>query len=177
MSAWTVIAHTELSSGSAANITFMNVGNIPSTFTDLILYVSSRNVDSGSSGIRVRFNDDQDTYTARYLYGNGSTPSSGTLTDSASFYGLQGSYTANTFGNAVVYIPNYRSSAAKSFSADATAENNATTTDLSLFANLWNGTDPITKIVLTVSVGNLAQYSSATLYGITSGSSGGVTVS
>jgi hypothetical protein len=177
MSAWTVIAHTELTSGSAANITFMSVGDIPSSYTDLVLYVSSRNVNTSTSGIRIRFNDDTDTYTARTLYGSGSTATSESLTNSASFYGVQGSYTASTFGNAMVYIPNYRSSTAKSFSADAVAENNATSTDLSLFANLWDGTSPITKIVITVSSGDLAQYTSATLYGITKGSSGGVTVS
>ena len=157
-----LIEHKKLDA-AAANIVFTN---IPQNFSDLLIIVSSRNTDASTSGIRVRFNNDSDTYSSRYLYGSGGSASSGTLTNSASFYGTQNSYTANTFSSATVYIPNYTSSAVKPFSADAVAENNAASTDLSLFSNLWDGTDPITQISLAPSSGNLSQNSSATLYGI-----------
>jgi hypothetical protein len=88
------------------------------------------------------------------------------------------SSTANTFGNALIYISNYASSNAKSVSIEAVAENNATTARQDLNAALWNNSAAITSIALTwEQATNFAVGSSATLYGITKGSSGGVVVS
>jgi hypothetical protein len=75
--------------------------------------------------------------------------------------------TANTFGNTSIYIPNYRSSAAKSFSVDAVTENNATLAYQNIQAGLWNNSAAITSISISfLSGGNWAQGSSASLYGI-----------
>jgi hypothetical protein len=176
MSAWTVIAHTELASAQA-EITFMSVGDIPSTYTDLYLVVSARSTASGGTKkLQIKFNGSDANFSTRVLQGTGSSVSSYTETN---YLGEQTipANTADTFASFSVYIPNYRSSTNKSFSSDAVNENNATTAYPTIIAGLWSQTAAITSITLVGQDPNLAQYTSATLYGITKGSSGGVTVS
>jgi len=76
-----------------------------------------------------------------------------------------------------LYLPNYTSSVAKSVSGDNVSENNATASTQTITAGLWSGTDPITSIEIFGSGTNLAQYSSASLYGMRKGSDGTTTVS
>jgi hypothetical protein len=73
--------------------------------------------------------------------------------------------TSSTFGNGELYIPNYAGSQNKSSSADVVPEENAVGTYMSLVANLWSNSAAINQITLTAD-GNLAQHSTATLYGI-----------
>ena len=89
--------------------------------------------------------------------------------------------TSNTFSSGAMYVPNYRSGTSKSVSIDSVSESNATGTFdwwVNIGANLWADNAAITKITITPSGGhNFVQHSSASLYGITAGSSGGVVVS
>jgi hypothetical protein len=181
---YTLIAHTELT-GSQASIVF---SSIPATFTDLYLVTSLRDEVSGvADAMTIYFNASTSGYSVRRLYGNGSGSFSDTEAKrSATSPGSRivvnsvagATATANTFANNGIYIPNYRSAAAKSVSADGVTENNATTSDLGIIAGLWSGTDAITTITIEpYSSVNFVQFSSATLYGITAGSSGGVVVS
>jgi hypothetical protein len=174
---YTLIAHTEVGSGGSAAIEF---NSIPATFTDLVLQLSLRNTSStDAEGITIRFNGDNTSgnYSGRRLFGNGSNRFSDTTSNGFPFGG-GGNNTASTFGNSSIYIPNYRSGVAKSISADGVAENNATVAFAGIAAGLWSGTAVITSIRLTQELGtSWAQFSSATLYGITAGSSGGVVVS
>jgi len=82
-----------------------------------------------------------------------------------------------SIGSVGIYIPNYTSSNAKSASIDGVSENNATASYQTIDAFLWNDTSAITSITLTLSGGNFAQYSSASLYGVTAGNDGITTVS
>lgn len=176
MSAWTVIGHTEVGSGGAANITF---SSIPATYTDLLITISGRSNHSGSfADIRVGPNGSLSNLSVRRLLGTGSAASSDTSTSDTGV-GNAGATTSNTFSNMQIYIPNYTSSNAKSMSVDSVSENNATASYQTLAAVLWNPSPQaaITSIALTWSSGNFVEFSSATLYGITKGSSGGVTVS
>jgi hypothetical protein len=88
-------------------------------------------------------------------------------------------YTADTFGNTAIYIPNYQASGvAKSFSTDGVAENNATSASLGITAGLSEITAAITSIRIAPPASiNWVEYSSATLYGILAGSDGIVSVS
>ncbi len=168
-----VIQHQELASSQAA-ITF---SSIPTTFTDLVLVCSLRS-DSGNADIGIKFNNSTASFSNRYLFGNGSSPASGTVYGNYVGEAARSTYTASTFGNFAVYIPNYRSSTAKSYSSDAVSENNATTAIQAITAGLWNVTDAITQIDLyQLNGSNLVQYSSATLYGVLKGSDGVTTVS
>lgn len=183
MSAWTVIAHTEVGSGGTGTIDFTS---IPQTYTDLCLLFSSRGDNTTVSG-RFYINNDQTmaNYYTRILYGSGSgsgqsigAASSGDHNGVASWLNQPSNYTSNTFNNVMMYIPNYAGNTNKSISLDSVIENNATASFQVIAASIWNNTAAINRItLLDALLGNQVQYSSATLYGITKGSSGGVTVS
>jgi hypothetical protein len=169
-----VIQHQELAS-TQASITF---SSIPQTFTDLLIVFSGRSDRANSfDNIRVMPNGLATDVSSRILFGSGSAASS--FTESyVSGYTAANSATSNTFGNSSIYISNYAGSTAKSFSIDSVGENNATASAQAITAGLWNQTAAITSIVLDQGDGsNWLQYTSATLYGITKGSDGIVTVS
>jgi hypothetical protein len=175
MSAWTVIQHIEVPSAQAN----MEFTSIPQTYTDLCLVVSGRSSanEAGNGAIMIiRPNGSSSNGSIRYLQGDGSAASSST--DTYIWARLNSSsYTASTFANTSVYIANYTASTAKSISIDSVNENNATANRMVITAGLWNDTTAISSITILPEGGNFVQYSSATLYGITKGSSGGVTVS
>jgi hypothetical protein len=163
-----VIQHIELSS-SASSITF---SDIPQSFTDLYLVLSLRGTygSGGSANLYLKFNGSTSGYTQRQLTGTGSSVSSSTGAGGGSVMHIaqieNDSYTANTFSNIAIYIPNYTSSNAKSASSDHVMENNATLAYSGIYAGLWSGTDAVTSIIFTPELGDFKQYSSATLYGI-----------
>lgn len=161
------IASNDLTT-TASTVTF---SNIPQGYTDLKIAVSARNTLTGGgnwSDFLIKYNSATTTYTQRYVFGNGSTASSGTGGYSAGYGGNipTADTTANTFGNIEIYIPNYRSSNQKSFSFDSVTENNATSAIAMLGASLWNGTSAITSIELSSANGSLVANSTFTLYGI-----------
>ena len=148
---------------SQTSITF---SAIPNTYTDLLIKFSAlSDLSAGGGGQVVRIKPNNDTSTSgKYLTGDGSSASSG----GNDFIGSQPSgWTANTFSNTEIYIPNYLSSNYKSISADGLGENNATRADSWLTAILWSNTAAITSIVLTPYYAtNFVSGSSFYLYGI-----------
>jgi hypothetical protein len=175
-----VIQHTELGSAQSS-ITF---SSIPQTYTDLLLVVSGRNSDTLNgivTQLNIQFNSVGSGYSDRPLEGSGSSVGSGSRTSQSVIRATalpNSASTSNTFGNVQIYIPNYTSSANKSVSIDGVSENNATQSFQTIVAGLWANSAAITSINLSAQVGgNFVSGSSATLYGILKGSSGGVTVS
>jgi hypothetical protein len=164
----TKISSVTVGAGGAASI---NLSSIPATYTDLQLVISTR-ASAASDSIGLRFNSDTGSnYTYRYLLGNGTTASSGTGTTTSTLGGRQpeSTFTASTFGNTLIYIPNYASSNNKSFSVDNVTENNATAALASLIAGLWSNSAAITSIKfepLSPQTWTFDQYSTAYLYGI-----------
>ena len=158
---YTLIASSTVGSGGAANIDFTS---IPSTYTDLMLLVSSR---ASNAFIDIKFNNTTANRSAKYLYGTGSAAGSGSQ---AGYLGIttSTSQTASTFGNMAVYIPNYASTSSyKSYSNDAVSENNATATEMNLVAGLWSDNAAINQItIFPESSGTFSEYSTAYLYGI-----------
>jgi hypothetical protein len=164
---------------AAASIEF---ASIPSTFTDLVFFVSGRSSRAANGdGLLTRFNNDTSSvYSVRSLRGDGSSAISITgATNALSRAELPAaSATANTFSNMAFYIPNYTSSANKSVSIDSVMENNQTNLEIMITAGLWSNTSAITTITLTSETGNnFVAGSMVSLYGVLKGSSGGVTVS
>jgi hypothetical protein len=162
----TAIQTVTVGSGGAAVIEFTN---IPQTYTDLAIVISSRNTSSsGSDNMNIAINDSSSNFSGRYLFTNtNGTIVSGTDTTPAGAYN-GGNTTANTFSNVSIYFPNYSGSTNKSFSVDSVAENNGALSNLYFDAKLWSNTAAITKISFTCTTGNFAQYSTATLYGVKS---------
>ena len=149
----------------AATIDFTS---IPQTYTDLKIVVSGRNSVSDASFL-VRPNGATTNLSSRDLRGSGSAASSATFSTIIFATFTPSSYTTSVFGSSEIYIPNYTSSNFKSMSIEGVAENNATATNMTLVASLWSSTAAITSITLVPnSAGNFVQYTTATLYGISS---------
>jgi hypothetical protein len=152
---------------TTASVTF---NNIPQTgYTDLKVVISSRSNGGGSawSDIIIKPNNSTSSISTRVLYGTGSAAGSATFTTGIPAVGEGLTGTANTFGNAEIYIPNYTSSNFKSFSADSVSENNATSSLAQLGAMLWSDTAAITSLVFTdFNSGNFLANSTFSLYGL-----------
>jgi hypothetical protein len=158
------IASVTVGSGGASSIDFTS---IPSTYTDLLLKLSLRTAYAGVFDTGFVSINNTNTGSYRGLYGTGSAAASETLASLRGLYITGATATASTFSSHDVYLPNYTSANLKSASADSVTENNATSAIALLSAMLNGSTSTINQ--LTISSGNaanLAQYSTATLYGI-----------
>ncbi len=164
---YTLISSVSLGSAQSS-ITF---SSIPSTYTDLKIVLSLRaSTASGNSNCFIYINGVTGTsYSQIRLSGNGEFA----VSDSQTSYPWvdminaipNATYTANTFANAEIYIPNYTSSNYKSLSVDFVGENNTTAAYQYLVAGLFSNSSAITTIVID-GTDNFVQYSTAYLYGI-----------
>ena len=157
----------------ASPVTSVTFSSIPQGYTDLIMKFSGRTARGGAyeDSLKIQFNGDTGSnYSSRILQQYNSTASSvaETSVGYATIYSaLDGaSATANTFGNGEMYIPNYTSSNAKSFSIDAVSETNGTQGSDDMSANLWTGTAAISSITLFPYFSIFVQDSTFTLYGV-----------
>ena len=164
MITYNLIATTTVGSGGAASMDFTS---IPATYTDLMLVVSGR-ATTDNPTLYVYFNNDTTAanYTFRALNGDGASASSSSATQAWFMRVVPSSATASTFSNGISYIPNYAGSTYKSVGTDSVTENNATTAQLQLNAGLWSSTAAITSIKLDPYGTDFAEFSSASLYGI-----------
>jgi len=163
-SSYEAIATTTVGSGGVANIEFTS---IPATYTDLAVYFSVRN-SAGVIDTRIQFNASSANLSSRYLFGDGNTVTAASSASNIEMIGMtKSTWTANTFGNVFIYIPNYTLSDFKAVSVDSVNENNATEAYAMLTAGLWSNSAAITSIkLLPGSASNFVEYSTATLYGI-----------
>jgi len=164
---YTLIASNTLSS-SAASVTF---SAIPNTYTDLVLRVSSRNNDTGTSeGFLTQFNSDTSTnYSWRALLVGGGAPGSQGYSNQADIENRQAGNgaTSNTFSSMEIYIPSYTASQNKPVSSYYVIEKNVTDAYIGVEAGLWRNTAAISSIKL-FNNGSIvfASGSSFFLYGI-----------
>lgn len=159
--------------GGASSVTF---SSIPQTYNDLVVKANTRGTYTGSNWIAVltTFNGlGNSNYNHKLLYGTGSAAGSEQYSNSSNgpsnFFATTDSCTANTFGNAEIYITNYTNTENfKAVSTDFVTETNATAALTGLNAMLWSipTKDPITSIAFTPGSGNFVQYSTFTLYGV-----------
>jgi len=158
-----LISAVTVGSGGAASIDFTS---IPSTYTDLCLKISGREATGTSLVFTMRINGSTANQATRELRGSGSSATSGTNTIATIDQNGSGT-TASTFGSGEVYIPNYaNTSTYKSYSIDSVSENNATAAYMRLSAGLWSSTSAINQLTLYASSGNIAEFSTAYLYGV-----------
>jgi len=166
-----LITSTTVGAGGASSIDFTSIA---STYTDLLIKLSTRQTGSAVGyQFGIRFNGSSSGYSRILLYGDGvaANAGSGSAETFARIAFTQSStYTANTFNNVELYIPNYAGSAYKSFSTDGVSEGNATQIySAGIYAGLWSNTAAITSISISEYSGsgtNFAQYSTAYLYGV-----------
>lgn len=164
---YSLISSYTVGAGGVATIEFTS---IPSTYTDLVVKLSSRgtvsavtdNLDFQINGVTTS------SYTEKLLYGNGSAVGSAGGTNTASLYQHENAAnsTSNIFTNTEIYFPNYTSSNNKSIAIENVTENNATESAARLNALLFSNTSTISSIKLYPNSGSFVQYTTAYLYGI-----------
>jgi hypothetical protein len=164
---YTLLEQITVGAAGASSVTF---NSIPQTgYTDLVVKTSLRNTGT-SNDLTLKFNGSSvSQYSDRYLFGNGSTATSGTdATSGAGLYSLINSsnYTASTFGSNEYYIPNYTSANNKSVSYETVQESNATGVYMAMYAGLWANTAAITSMTFAPASGSFAQFSTFSLYGV-----------
>jgi hypothetical protein len=178
MSAWTYITHIDVPSAGSTQFEFTN---IPQLYDDLVIKASVRNSSSNFyDDIDISFNGESSRSWRALYYVPTSVASNASVNFNIVGQTSGTPVTASNFTSMDIYIPNYRSTGLKAMSSDAVIANNSATQYAMVFAanSITNGA-AITQINLFHAFGvyNFVQFSSATLYGITKGSSGGVTVS
>lgn len=159
-----VLSTVTVGAGGAATISFTD---IPQTYTDLVIKLSSR-AASATNNYKLTVNDGDGTSIS--LYGGSGIQSSFTAT-SLTGLTITSGFTANYYSNGEWYIPNYASNTnSKSLQADEVQENNSASsgsTYMYLTSGVVANIAPITKLTLTPNGGiSFAQHTTATLYGI-----------
>ena len=160
-----LIASSTVTGATAASIDFTS---IPSTYTDLVVKYSLRaNATDGADAYDLILTlNTTSTMISKVLRGNGSTVSTNSITDRILRAVNVSNWTASTFSNGELYIPNYTSSSNKSWSNDAVTENNASSADMSFTAGLTTISAAITTIKLAANNASLVTNSTAYLYGV-----------
>ena len=167
-----LIEGVTVGAGGAANFDFQN---IPATFAKLVIDLYGRG-DTVATGVLVnlRFNNDG---TALYygnttrINGSGTTFIDSTIGGTSLALGqiAAASSTALAFDSLILNIPNYANSNAHKI---LNGNGGLTTGDLtanqqtSIIMGRYKSTNAISRITLTPSAGNFAQYSTARLYGV-----------
>jgi len=168
----TLISTVNVGAGGQAAIEWTG---IPQTGKDLLVVMSI--AKDGSEGIHsVQFNNDTAyaNYNYRMLRGNGSTVVSQAESATNMIY-LGYGVPPSIFMSSAFYLPNYTVAINKSLSAEAVDEANATTAYATITAGSWTNTAAITSLKLLVG-GTFLQYSSASLYTISTTGATGATV-
>jgi hypothetical protein len=147
-----------------------------------MLMVSGRDNGNGSpvASPGIKFNNDGGSnLSQRRIYADNpgaTSANSSSLNVIYEWYVTGSAATSNTFGYSSIYVPNYVTSVAKSFSIDTAYENNSNTPYMGFTAGLWNQTAAITTITLlassTWSIG-----STFSLYGVSNSGATGASVS
>lgn len=160
---FTLISTVTVGSGGSSSIDFTS---IPATYTDLLIVASLRtNYASTFDNCDLRFNNNASSGGKR-LYGSGTAAASDAY--GYMFITNGATSTASTFSNSVAYIPNYSSSNYKSYSIDTVVETNAAGSYSYLESGLFSSASPVNQLtLLSTTSSTIAQYSTASLYGIT----------
>ena len=176
MPTMTLLGKQTVGSAGASSITF---SSIPQTYTDLIVKWSTRGT-ANNGGLSIRFNGDTSSSNYYYIDLHTQNGTSVQTFNQATYAGYNtyiyawaepSTFTASTFSNGEMYLPNYTStSVKKAMSIDSGGENNATAAYLGYISGTWTSTSAITSINIQPDLGstgsNFAQYSTFLLYGV-----------
>lgn len=161
-----VIQSQEIGSGGIGQLT---LNSIPSTYDDLVVFISMRGTGSFNTGtyaVQWQFNNTTSNRSGRRWYTVSGNP---TGQDTAISVGIipGANSAANAFAGVKIYIPDYKNtSRAKPFIADSIAPGDSSNYEIDRQVELWDDSSAISRIDFTVPVGNFAQYTTITLIGI-----------
>jgi hypothetical protein len=161
------IATTTVGAGGATNITF---SSIPQDYTHLQVRGIHRSA-STSGVIDMQFNNDTATnYVRHFLLADGTTITAGAAI-TTSFLRILNSTTSastsNCFGGFIIDILDYTNTNKFKTTKSISGFDTNSTGTVEFRSGLWRSTAAISSIKIYSEAGNnLAQYSTATLYGI-----------
>ena len=163
---------TEILAGTAASITFSNLGDYSSTYKHLQLRFTARNTtaSNGNEIIISRLNGDSGSnYNSHYLVGTGSSvlsaPFTG-LTGALTGGAFEANNTANSFFVSVVdLLDPYSTTKNKTFRT-LNGGLSSTITRIDLHSSAWRNTNSVTSWEVLANAGSLAIGSRFSLYGI-----------
>ncbi|CAB4173875.1 hypothetical protein UFOVP974_14 [uncultured Caudovirales phage] len=163
---YTLINSNTVGVGGAASVTF---SSIPQTYTDLMVKVSVRST-AATAGTKliIAINGVNTGYQGKNIIGDGSNVTS-TANATTGFQAgtVISSYTASTFSNAEIYIPNYTTTSVdKVAQVMSVTENNATAAETQLNSGSARAATAVTSIRFAQNADNLAENSTFYLYGI-----------
>lgn len=165
---FTLIGSTTIGSGGVASTTF---SSIPSTFRDLCLLSSARITITGRSDGALTMNS-VTTNNYRYLFVEGYSTntvytSNSNATSQQPILINQNDHTANYFSTSQIYICNYNSTSGKAINYSQCDPNNSTSQFyIQTGTSQMTASAGINSLTITGNGGNIAQYSSFHLYGI-----------
>lgn len=155
-------------STSVASVTF---SSIPSGYKHLQVRSISRLSSGGVATMYVRFNSDSgNNYRQHYIYGDGSTVSSGAST--ATTFSLAGTSngstsTSNSFGASVIDILDYKDTSKYTTLRSISGADSNGSGFFQFFSSLWLSTAAVTSLTFVNSgAPNFVQHSTFSLYGI-----------
>ena len=165
MSTYTPLASTTLTEAASS----VTLGNIPQTYTDLVLVVNQQAVSTANHG--VSFNGDTNfNYSTTAIFGDGSSATSERKTTSASDGGRRAFVWTNNggataIGTSIIQVMNYSNT-----TTHKTVLSRGNNADNGVMASvgLWQNTAAITSLTYE-SAGNINSGSTFTLYGIAAG--------
>jgi len=155
---FTLITSSTVGSGGTPSVSF---SSIPATYTDLLVKCSVS--AATSNGLLMSINGSSANLTYKLLEGDGATASSSNASTGRIAYAFSSS---TIFSNVEIYLPNYAGANNKSFSTDAVSEQNSATAYADLTASLWSQTTAINSLGFSFSAGNIREFSTFYLYGI-----------
>lgn len=164
---FTLIGSTTIGSGGVASTTF---SSIPSTFKDLMLLSSARHTVTGRSDGALTMNSVSTGYRYLFLEGyatNTTYTSNSNSTAQNQLLIVQTDHTANYFSASQIYICNYNSTGVKALNYSQGDPNNSTSQFyIQTGTGAMTDSAAITSLTITGLGGNIGQYSSFHLYGI-----------
>lgn len=176
-----LISNTVLGSSQSS----INISSIPSTYDDLSIFISARGTNTNAYlyPILMRMNGDSSSTAYNYnstwggYYSGGTNNQRGQLNSAAAGtdriyvgYATTSYYESASYGNAHIYIPEYRSSDWKPVICDGGAQQGSVTLIESYAfwsAGVWKNTSSITSLQFTLFNGDsFTSGSSVKIYGI-----------
>lgn len=144
-----ILIEAQTLSSNAASLSFTA---IPQTYTDLILYASTRNVNAVEEWIQLGFNNSTSNYSDILLWNDAGTLNGAAPGDQPPLAGslAQLNSTTNTWANNVFYIHNYaNTSYGKSYTnMSAQCNTSSSYSYWGFHADKWADTSAITTINL-----------------------------
>ena len=148
---------------------FADFTSIPSTYTDLCFFVSSRNTDIYNE-IHWLINGQTSGYSYQYFQANGTTPTNAFSNGGGST--IQGTVQSNSnsaasqFGAGWIYVPYYQNGNIKKSIQSHSMQAKSSSFLVSWSSGANNSTTTISSIRAQSSIGNLAEGTRISLYGI-----------